>query len=65
MNVLGVTFDSKLNWAKHVANQLSKSALALHAIKLIRNFFQGRNTITFNFKFLLNTVLQFGGMALA
>ena len=39
MNVLGVTFDSKLNWSKHVANQVAKSSRALHAIKMIRKFF--------------------------
>ena len=35
MNVLGITIDSKLNWAKHIANQINKSYGALHAIKLI------------------------------
>ena len=39
MNVLGVTFDSKLNWAKHVANQIAKSNKAPHAIKMILKFF--------------------------
>ena len=39
MNVLGVIFDNKLNWAKHVANQISKANRALHAIKLIRKYF--------------------------
>ena len=39
MNVLGITFDSKLNWAKNVANQISKANRALHAIKLIRKYF--------------------------
>ena len=36
MNVLGVIFDSKLSWAKHVAAQTNKANSALHAIKLIR-----------------------------
>ena len=35
MNVLGIMFDSKLTWAKHVATQISKANSALHAIKLI------------------------------
>ena len=39
MNVLGVIFDSKLNWAKHVANQINKANRALHAIKMIRKYF--------------------------
>ena len=39
MNVLGVIFDSKLSWAKHVATQANKANSALHAIKLIRKYF--------------------------
>ena len=39
MNALGVVFDSKLNWAKHIANQINKANRALHAIKLIRRYF--------------------------
>ena len=39
MNVLGVVFDSKLSWAKHVATQTNKANSALHAIKLIRKYF--------------------------
>ena len=39
MNVLGITFDSKLTWAKHVAKQVAKSNKALQAIKMIRKFF--------------------------
>ena len=40
INVLGITFDSKLNWAKHVANQINKANKALHAIKLIKRYFK-------------------------
>ena len=36
MNVLGVTFDSTLNWQKHVETAIKKSQKALQAIKLIR-----------------------------
>ena len=32
-------FDSKLNWAKHIAIQINKANRALHAIKLIRKYF--------------------------
>ena len=39
LNVLGVIFDSKLNWAKHAANQINKANRALHAIKMIRKYF--------------------------
>ena len=39
MNVLGVIFDNKLNWAKHISNQISKSNRALHAIKMIKKIF--------------------------
>ena len=39
MNVLGIIFDSKLNWAKHVASQINKANRALHAIKMIRKYF--------------------------
>ena len=39
INVLGIIFDSKLNWAKHVAKQTNKAYSALHAIKLIQSFF--------------------------
>ena len=39
INVLGVIFDSKLNWASHVSKQINKANQALHAIKLIKKFF--------------------------
>jgi hypothetical protein len=32
MNVLGVTFDSKLNWKEQVANTIKKSNKSLYAI---------------------------------
>ena len=35
MNILGIMFDSKLTWAKHVTIQTNKANSALHAIKLI------------------------------
>jgi hypothetical protein len=52
MNVLGITFDSKLQWSQQVANVVKKSAKALHAIRLIRPFFcfhELRSLITSNF----------------
>ena len=39
MNVLGVIFDSKLNWAKHVAARINKANQAVHAIKMIKKYF--------------------------
>ena len=39
INVLGVTFDSKLQWSSHVSKAIAKSTRALNAIKLIRKFF--------------------------
>ena len=39
MNVLGVTFDSKLNWSIHVANTISKAKKSLYALKQLRPFF--------------------------
>ena len=27
MNIMGLTFDSKLTWAKHVANQTNKASM--------------------------------------
>ena len=39
INVLGVTFDSKLNWSIQVAQSIMKAKRSLHAIKLIKIFF--------------------------
>ena len=38
MNVLGVTFDSKLNWSYQVSNAISKSNKALCALRLIKRY---------------------------
>ena len=56
MNVLGVEFDSKLQWSNHIAKAISKSRRALHAIRLIRNYFtqtELKNLITSNFYSIL------------
>ena len=45
MNVLGVCFDSKLSWAKHVSNTINKANTALHAIRLIKKHFNGDEII--------------------
>ena len=39
MNVLGVSFDSKLTWTKQISNTINKANQALHAIKLIKKYF--------------------------
>ena len=39
INVLGITFDAKLQWHLQINNAISKSKRALHAINLIRKFF--------------------------
>ena len=52
INVLGVEFDSKLQWCRHVSNTIKKSYKSLHAIRIIRKFFTKRELnmlITSNF----------------
>ena len=52
INVLGVEFDSKLQWDSHVAKAIGKARKSLHAIKLIRRYFtvdELRGLITSNF----------------
>ena len=39
MNVLGITFDSKLQWSNQVNNCIRKSLRALNAIRLIKSHF--------------------------
>ena len=39
MNVLGVAFDSKLNWQIQTQNAMTKSKKSLHTIKVIRKHF--------------------------
>ena len=52
MNVLGVIFDSKLNWNDHIARAINKANSALHCIKLIKYYFNSEELtqlITSNF----------------
>ena len=56
MNVLGIAFDSKLQWHNQVQNAITKSKRALAAIYIIRKFFtktQLFNIITSNFYSIL------------
>ena len=46
MNVLGVVFDSKLNWNAHVASAISKSRKSLYALRLLRKFFNDQEMRT-------------------
>ena len=59
MNVLGVTFDCKLNYDTHIANAISKAKKSLFALRLLKNiFFCKWNENPFGLKFSLNLVLQ-------
>ena len=56
MNVLGVQFDTKLNWSCQINNCIKKSKAALHAIRLIKGYFtkaEMRQLITSNFYSIL------------
>ena len=39
INVLGLLFDSKLNWSTHICHTISKSQKSLNALKIIRKYF--------------------------
>ena len=39
INVLGIEFDSKLQWNTHVSKTISKAKKANHAIRLVRKYF--------------------------
>ena len=45
MNVLGVAFDSKINWQIHIQKAITKSKKNLHAIKLIRKHFNKKEIL--------------------
>ena len=52
INVLGVTFDAKLQWTEQVSNVVKKANKSLLAIKLISKFFtqiEIKNLLTSNF----------------
>ena len=52
INVLGVMFDSKLQWSVQVAQAINKSKKALHAIRLVRKYMtkiELKQLITSNF----------------
>ena len=56
INILGVIFDSKLQWADHIAQAITKSMNALNAIRLIKKYFTQKELfqlITSNFYSIL------------
>ena len=38
INVLGVTFDSKMQWSNQVSHSIAKSKRALHGIRLVKKY---------------------------
>ena len=57
MNVLGVIFDSKMQWSNQVAHAIKRSTKALNAIKLIKKIFNQQellSLVTSNFYSILN-----------
>ena len=54
--ILGVIFDSKLQWAEHISQSIKCSIRALNAIRLIRKFFTKKellSLVTSNFYSIL------------
>ena len=45
INILGVVFDSKLQWSEQIANASNKALKALNAIKLIKKYFTKTETL--------------------
>ena len=46
INVLGVLFDTKMQWSSHVDKAVLKANKALNAIKILRKFFKTHELIT-------------------
>ena len=46
MNVLGVSFDSKMQWSSQVSNTVKKAKSALHAITIIKKYFNQKELLT-------------------
>ena len=45
INILGVTFDSKLQWCPHILKVINKANKALNAIKLINRYFNTKELL--------------------
>ena len=64
INILGVSFDSKLQWCSHIAATSNKALKALNAIRIIKKFFNKKGiTWTCNRKCVINPLLQFRNLA--
>ena len=46
INVLGLTFDSRLNWTSQVSRSIKNANTSLQAIKMIRKYFSRQEVIT-------------------
>jgi hypothetical protein len=46
MNVLGVSFDSKMQWSSQVSNTVKKAKSTLHAITIIKKYFNQKELLT-------------------
>ena len=46
MNVLGVTFDYKLNWNAHIANATKKARKSLFPLRLLKKIFNANEMRT-------------------
>ena len=58
INILGVIFDSKLQWSEHISHAIKRATGALNAIRLIRKLFHKDRAFTINYiKFLFNSFL--------
>ena len=58
INVLGVVFDSKLQWKQQVSLTIKKANTSLHAIRLIRKYFTTKEfSNLIDCPFLFNTLL--------
>ena len=56
INILGVIFDSKMQWSDHISHAIKRSMKALNAIRLIRKFVMQRellDLVTSNFYSIL------------
>jgi hypothetical protein len=56
INILGVTFDSKMAWSQQIRNAITKSSRALNALSIIRRYFNTKELlqlVTSNFYSIL------------
>ena len=46
INVLGLTFDSRLSWAPQVSRSIKSANTSLQAIRMIRKYFNTKEVVT-------------------